>query len=283
MRISYETIQAFQKVITGDSLETRGPIAPYRSGPELITFFNQFGENDYYGKDFPSRWNFTEEKIKKFNGTDKLARILETAVDPRHFLDSEFDISKAVDLINQYLEYDGFRLIKENKHYKLREIQQKDKEILIFISHSSMDITVVSNLVNLLRRALNLNSSQIRCTSLNGYKLSGGATINETLKQEIYNSKSFLGLITPNSLKSNYVLFELGARWGAKKQLIPLLAGDMKSDDLVGPLKDFHALSCDNKGELFQLISELSDFLNQEKEKTELYSKLIDDLVSVAN
>ena len=106
MEIAYETIQAFQKVITGDSLEDRDPIAPYRSGPELIEFFNQFGENDEYGQGFPSRWYFTEEKLKKFNGSERLKEVLESAVDPRSFLGSEYNIEEVVEYLNQFLEYD---------------------------------------------------------------------------------------------------------------------------------------------------------------------------------
>jgi hypothetical protein len=298
MEIAYDTIQAFQKVITGDSLEGGDPIAPYRSGPELIEFFNQFGEDDEYGQGFPSRWYFAEEKLKKFNGTDQLEEILEGAVDPRHFLGSEYKVSDAVDFLNQFLTYDDLKIVRDGKFYKLYDIEEEVEEtieevetaetsevdgIIIFISHSSEDVEIAENLVELLRTALDLNSDQIRCTSVDGYRLPGGVTTNDQLKEEIYNSKSFIGLITPSSLESSYVLFELGARWGAKKQLIPLLAAGSDPSDLVGPLSDINALSCNNKSQMFQLISELSEFLNCNTEKVELYSKLIDDLVVSSN
>jgi len=297
MEIAYDTIQAFQKVITGDSLEGGDPIAPYRSGPELVKFFNQFGEDDEYGQGFPSRWYFTEEKLKKFNETDRLKEVLEGAADPRHFLGSEYEVSDAVEYLNKFLTYDDLKIVRDGKFYKLYDIEEKVEEtteevetteissisdndgIVIFISHSSEDVEIAENLVELLRTALDLSSDQIRCTSVDGYRLPGGATTNDQLKEEIYNSKSFIGLITPNSLESSYVLFELGARWGAKKQLIPLLAGGSDTSDLVGPLSDINALSCSNKSQMFQLITELSEFLNSETERVELYSKLIDDLV----
>jgi len=298
LQIAYDTIQAFQKVITGDSLEGGDPIAPYRSGPELIEFFNQFGEDDEYGQGFPSRWYFAEEKLKKFNGTDQLEDILEGAVDPRHFLGSEYEVSDAIDFLNQFLTYDDLKIVRDGKFYKLYDIKEEVEEntievetaetsevdgIIIFISHSSEDIEIAEILVELLRTALNLSSDQIRCTSVDGYRLPGGATTNDQLKEEIYNSKSFIGLITPNSLESSYVLFELGARWGAKKQLIPLLANGSDASDLIGPLKDINALSCGNKSQMFQLISELREFLNCETERVELYSRLIDKLVVSSN
>jgi len=298
MKIAKETIQAFQKVITGDSIENSGPIAPYRSGPELVSFFNQLGET--YGKGFPSRWIYAEEKLNRYNESEKLKEILELAIDPRHFLNSEFDVVFAVDYLNNFLEFDELKISKSGKFFRIftltdeieevtiieetPEVKEEldDNRIIIFISHSSSDIEIAEKLVDLLRTALRLTSDQIRCTSLDGYRLPGGASTSDQLKEEIYNSKSFIGLITPNSLESKYVLFELGARWGAKRQLIPLLAGGTGTKDLVGPLSEINALSCDNNSQMFQLIGELNEFLGSEIEKVELYSKLINSLVEIS-
>ncbi|MBK8232981.1 MAG: hypothetical protein IPK72_20955 [Candidatus Eisenbacteria bacterium] len=42
-------LTAVQKVITGDKVPSNGaPIAPYRPGPQLVEFFNEFGFNDSY-------------------------------------------------------------------------------------------------------------------------------------------------------------------------------------------------------------------------------------------
>ncbi len=40
MKIALRTIQALGKIITGES-----NISPYRSGPQLVEFFNQHGGN----------------------------------------------------------------------------------------------------------------------------------------------------------------------------------------------------------------------------------------------
>lgn len=301
MKISEETIKAVQKVITGDSLEGGNSIAPYRSGPDLVSFFNQFGESDEYGQGFPSRWYYVEEKLRTLNNTDNLKRVLESTVDPRHFLGSDHDVDEAVEYLNQYLEYDELQIVREGKYYRVREIgteaepipevddsfpaitEQEGNSISIFISHSSKDEEVAEKLVTLLRTALKLDSNEIRCTSVDGYRLPGGANTNEQLKEEIYNSKSFIGLITPNSLKSSYVLFELGARWGAKRQLIPLLSKGFDASDLVAPLKDYNALDCGSRGQMLQLVNELGQFLNREEEKPSLYSKLVDELITTSS
>jgi hypothetical protein len=63
----------------------------------------------------------------------------------------------------------------------------------------------------------------IRNTS--GYKLSGGAKTEGELRKEIQRARYFIGPITPESLISQFVLFELGARWGSDEHRVPILAG----------------------------------------------------------
>lgn len=66
----------------------------------------------------------------------------------------------------------------------------------IFISHSSLDSNLAELLVELLRSALNIPSREIRCTSLDGYRLPGGADIDNQLKDEILQSTTLIGLRT---------------------------------------------------------------------------------------
>jgi len=51
MKISERTIKRLGEIITGDKA-----LSPYRSGPKLVSFFNDFGTNHTYGQGFPSRW-----------------------------------------------------------------------------------------------------------------------------------------------------------------------------------------------------------------------------------
>ena len=50
----------------------------YRSGPKLIEFFKLLGFNDSYGQGFPSRWIYTDEKLKLINGTSNLDKCIKT-------------------------------------------------------------------------------------------------------------------------------------------------------------------------------------------------------------
>jgi TIR domain len=162
----------------------------------------------------------------------------------------------------------------------ISEKYMENNIIKIFISHSSYDIELVSKIVDFLRTALNLTSRDIRCTSLDGYKLPGGANFNDQLRQEVYESQVFIGLISPESFQSQYVLFELGARWGANKQLIPLLSPNLDSSLIKEPLKSLNALKCNNTS-LIQLVEELSELLDTKLDKQSAYQRYIDEIVKM--
>jgi len=120
MRISKRTIQALGKIITGD-----GGMSPYRSGPQLVEFFNEHGGNALYGDGFPSRWKFAEDELQKLNNSPRIKRIIEDALDPRHYLEAEFDISSVVDHFNTYLAYDGYSVVRDGLYYRVRPTGQQ--------------------------------------------------------------------------------------------------------------------------------------------------------------
>ncbi len=134
--------------------------------------------------------------------------------------------------------------------------------IRVFISHSSRDVALAKLLIDLIRSALRLSTTEIRCTSVAGYRLQGGAQTDAQLREEILAAPVFVGVITEAGLTSAYVLFELGARWGTAKQLIPLMAPGISPEILQGPISSFNALSCASSADLHQLISQIAEVLD---------------------
>ncbi len=61
MKLLQKTIQILREIINEKS--------QYRSGPMLVEFFNELGFHDVYGQGFPSRWIYTEDRLKALNGT----------------------------------------------------------------------------------------------------------------------------------------------------------------------------------------------------------------------
>lgn len=151
--------------------------------------------------------------------------------------------------------------------------------IEIFISHNSRDVDIAEALINLLRTALDISADRIRCTSVDGYRLPGGASVEEQLRREVHEAKIFLGLITPSSMASAYVLFELGARWGAKLHLIPLLAAGADYRYLKGPLENLNPLSCDSAPQVHQLLGDVAQGLDKSISNPSSYLRFLDALV----
>jgi hypothetical protein len=149
----------------------------------------------------------------------------------------------------------------------------------LFISHSKKDEELAKRLVTLLEKALiGLSAKDILCTSLPGYKLYAGDSVGTTLKNKAVNSVCFLALISPQSLKSTYVSFELGARWGSSKPIIPILSPDASNQDIKAPLNEFHFIQSNNKSDLYDLIDRLSNELDLEINRVAAYSSEIDSL-----
>tara|TARA_R110000850_G_scaffold248819_1_gene373721 strand:+ start:1935 stop:3194 length:1260 start_codon:yes stop_codon:yes gene_type:complete len=106
MKLSAKTIEKLVGIIIGDS-----QVSPYRSGPQLIAFFRDFGERDLYGQGFPSRAAYTKEKLEKFDGMDVMRSIISNAFD---FFDADgSDPEVAAEDFNRALVRDGYRLTLE--------------------------------------------------------------------------------------------------------------------------------------------------------------------------
>ena len=103
MNLSARTLQCLNEVIRGDTQSS-----PYRKGPQLVHFFNDFGEGDLYGPGFPARSAYVREKLIKFNGTEMMKGIVSAAFD---FIGEDgFNAEDAAYQFNQLLGREGFRL-----------------------------------------------------------------------------------------------------------------------------------------------------------------------------
>jgi hypothetical protein len=155
--------------------------------------------------------------------------------------------------------------------------------ITVFISHSSGDVEIAKALIELLRDAIpELHPSAIRCTSVPGYKLHGGADTDNQLRQEMRDAPVFVGLLTEQSLASTYVLFELGARWGANTRFTPLVAAGLSTSTLKAPLNGMHAHSCDVETDLHQMVGEMADWLSLKKAGPDVYDGHLKNLARLS-
>jgi hypothetical protein len=130
--------------------------------------------------------------------------------------------------------------------------------VKVFVSHSSKDNDLANALIGLLMAALNLKREKIRCTSVAGSKLPTGADTDQQIRTEVCQARVLIGLLTPASLGSTYVLFELGARWGHDGFLAALLAKGASGSSLVGPMARINTMHAHNEADLHQFLGDVA-------------------------
>jgi hypothetical protein len=149
----------------------------------------------------------------------------------------------------------------------------------IFISHASEDRKLAATLVELLRSAFNMEADKILCTSVDGYRLPAGSDTDEALRSAVLACKTLVGIVSPASRKSTYVLNELGARWVTRKHLVPVTAGGIAPGELGGPVGRLNALDLSSRPSVQQLIGDLGTQLKVEPERPEVFEEHVGRVV----
>jgi hypothetical protein len=124
----------------------------------------------------------------------------------------------------------------------------------VFISHRHKDEPVVSALTALLEQAFYVESSDIRCTSVQPYMLTPGERTSDLLRKEIAGAELVIGVLSPDTTESNYVLCELGASWGRDVPTFPVLIRGATFADVPSPLSERHSISLEKDENGLQLI-----------------------------
>ncbi|MHA1974396.1 MAG: toll/interleukin-1 receptor domain-containing protein [Candidatus Hodarchaeales archaeon] len=142
MKVSQPAMDFLAGLITGDTNKSN-----YKSGPQLVQFFNGFGESDEYAQGFPSRIIFAQQKLQKFNNTTQLEDIINQTFHPANFSTYEGSLPDLINEANSIFAYEGFKLVETDRGLKIKEISsisqpvdtenqlfQKDS-FRLFISH----------------------------------------------------------------------------------------------------------------------------------------------------
>jgi hypothetical protein len=107
----------------------------------------------------------------------------------------------------------------------------------VFLSHSNADS----------QNAKRLHSRLTRhgfSAYLAKRALRGGDTFSDEIRAALRRSRELWVLVTPESLKSEWVLTEWGAAWALGKRIVPILDRCNK-DDLPGRLRNLHCVDYD--------------------------------------
>ena len=123
--ISDNTIRKISEIFIGDSEEN---YYEYKSEPKIIDFFNEyFGFEDVYYRGFPSRWLYTQEKIKELLNNNKFDEFINLILEKRFVMrDNNLNeieaisrIDNIIEKFNKELSMDEYKLLKMNGKYKI--------------------------------------------------------------------------------------------------------------------------------------------------------------------
>jgi hypothetical protein len=114
---------------------------------------------------------------------------------------------------------------------------------LIFVSHKETDIVLAQATVDLLLASLDISPDQIFCSSVPGHGLHYGESIETQIRDGVGAQKALVALLTRDSVRSSWVLFELGAAWAIKRLVVPIVGPGLSYNELPGALSQYPCLS----------------------------------------
>lgn len=118
MQLNAKTLEKLRIIINGDGT------ADYRSGSQLVAFFNALGFNDKYGHGFPSRWAYTDEKLTRINGTPELDKCIRNTFAVFNFIGRVAELDALIADFNQYMAFDKWSVVRDNDTITFKKLDK---------------------------------------------------------------------------------------------------------------------------------------------------------------
>lgn len=152
--------------------------------------------------------------------------------------------------------------------------------IKVFISHCIADDSLAQALADCLAGATTLKNEEIRCSSALAYRLPADRDYATTLREDIGEDSVVIGLVTRHTLANSWVLFDLGAAWGARKKLIPMVTDEIDGKLLPAPLSGRDIARMTAIRDVAQFIDEVSYMVNVTSRPVAQIAEAIDQLLA---
>jgi hypothetical protein len=117
----------------------------------------------------------------------------------------------------------------------LKKEDKNKNNINIFVSYALEDSGPAAELMSQLARQPKF---QVFTTD----KISAGQNWRSKIKKELSQSDYFLVLLSPTSVQSKWVQFELGAAWGLNKFIIPVVTSQDIVDQIPLEFGNLHVI-----------------------------------------
>lgn len=138
---------------------------------------------------------------------------------------------------------------------------------MIFISHTEKDQASAAMLADFLTACIDVPAEAIRTTG----SISTDCGSSRGLKANISESDVILALIPPESLRSNWVIFELGAAWAMDKLLFLFFMPGIDFRDLPEPLSNYPSVDVESPHAhitIMDMARDIADFLGVAERKS---------------
>ncbi|MDM1285683.1 toll/interleukin-1 receptor domain-containing protein [Acinetobacter indicus] len=175
--------------------------------------------------------------------------------------------------------------LRTKKPSELLTVKKGDALKKIFISHAKKDKEIIEELIDLLE-SIGVNSTQIFCSSFEGYGIPLGDNFLDKIKQELSSEVLVLFVITNNFYESKVCLCEMGAAWALSKGHIPIVVPPLSYSDIQGVIPLTQGLLVNDVSKLNSLKEKLEqDFglqqinLNAWERKRDKYIRNINKLI----
>lgn len=154
-------------------------------------------------------------------------------------------------------------------------------DIRLFLSHSHADKEIAVALVDAIEATM-VPRERILCTSHHKekYREPEGVDVGKYLRDHLTQSSCVIGLVTPNSMKSPWCLFELGGAWALATRTYPLLAGGVLQENLPAALRGTDAAQLTEPEEIRRVLANVRGALGWDERVKGSGEKEIDALVS---
>ena len=111
MQFKERTYNALVRLINGEQVNPQlGILLPYKSGPDLVRFFNELGSDDFYGSGFGSRASYTDGKLRQLASVQEFSTLINLLMNPINNIEEQSDYQAVMDYLNPYLRFDDLEI-----------------------------------------------------------------------------------------------------------------------------------------------------------------------------
>ncbi len=229
-------------------------------------FSNNLNNKYFFGKGVPTFREDLKKKINELSKNDKIPFVyqVEQIVNfkrEEHSKKCQGPPCQEDDFYERisYIISTEMETLNE-KIYENSKVTESINIILkkVFISHSSKDKILVGYIIEMLE-LIGLGSTNIFCSSYEGYGVTLGENFLERIKDELNDNVLVIFILSPNFYDSAVSLCEMGAAWIKTLYHVPILIPPFEYANVKGVIPYTHGMKIDDPAKYNTLKNLIED------------------------